>query len=288
MAAKGGRAEDEGWRQRKDGSRFWADAVVTALRDENGRLRGFGKVTRDLIERRRAEEELRLRNSQLEAANKELESFSYSVSHDLRAPLRAIDGFSLAILEDYEAKLDEDGKRHLERIRVAVSRMGILIDDMLNLARIARFEMVRDRVNLSKLAEEVVSDLCAAAPERDVSVSIAPDLIVSGDRNLIRIVLQNLLGNAWKFTAARRAASIAFGRTTNSREPAFFVQDNGAGFDMRYADKLFGVFQRMHSDVTYPGTGVGLAIVHRIIMRHGGRIWAEAEAGRGATFYFVL
>ena len=174
IAAREGRAEDEGWRQRKDGTSFWADAVVTAVRDEKGRLRGFGKVTRDLTERRRAEEELRLRNSQLEAANKELESFSYSVSHDLRAPLRAIDGFSLAILEDYETTLDEEGKNHLERIRAAVSRMGRLIDDMLNLARIARSEMVHDRLNLSKLAEEVVSDLCASAPERKVSVSIAP------------------------------------------------------------------------------------------------------------------
>jgi PAS domain S-box-containing protein len=288
MAARDGRAEDEGWRLRKDGSSFWADAVITAVRDEKGRLRGFGKVTRDLTERRHAEEELRLRNAQLEAANKELESFSYSVSHDLRAPLRAIDGFSLAILEDYEARLDADGKSLLERIRAAVSRMGRLIDDMLNLARIARSEMVRDRVNLSKLAEEVVSDLCAAAPERLVSVSIAPDLIVSGDRNLLRIAVQNLLGNAWKFTACRTDATIAFGRTTNGHEPAFFVQDNGAGFDMQYADKLFGVFQRLHSDTAYPGTGVGLATVHRIIMRHGGKIWAEAEPGQGATFYFVL
>ena len=289
MAARDGRAEDEGWRQRKDGSSFWADAVLTAIRDDKGRLRGFGKVTRDLTEKRRAEEELRLRNTQLEAVNKELESFSYSVSHDLRAPLRAIDGFSLAILEDYGTRLDEDGKSHLERIRTAVSRMGRLIDDMLNLARIARSEMVRDTLNLSKLAEDVVSDLRAAdAPERKVSVSIVPDLIVSGDRNLLRIALHNLLGNAWKFTASRADASISFGRTTNGHEPAFFVRDNGAGFDMRYADKLFGVFQRLHSDATYPGTGVGLATVQRIIMRHGGRIWAEAAPGHGATFYFVL
>jgi light-regulated signal transduction histidine kinase (bacteriophytochrome) len=248
----------------------------------------MGKRSTAQAQLSQSEEVLRLRNAQLEASNKELESFSYSVSHDLRAPLRAIDGFSLAILEDYAAKFDEEGKRQLHRIRAAVSRMGNLIDDMLKLARIARSEIVHNRVNLTKLAEEVISDLRVAAPEREVSISIAPDLTVSGDRNLLRIVLQNLLGNAWKFTAARANASIAFGRTTSGDEVAFFVQDNGAGFDMQYANKLFGVFQRLHSDSTYPGNGVGLATVNRIIMRHGGRIWADAKPGQGATFYFVL
>lgn len=287
-ARRDGRVEDEGWRVRKDGTTFWADVVITALRDERGQLRGFGKVTRDLTERRRAEEELRLRNLQLENANKELESFSYSVSHDLRAPLRAIDGFSLALLEDCGAALDEDGKQHLARIRSAASKMSLLIDDMLNLARISRSHMVRDTVNLSRLAQEILQDLRGSDPERKVSVSITPDLLVSGDRNLLRIALQNLLGNAWKFTSSRATAHIEFGREVDGSQAAFFVKDNGAGFDMQYVDKLFGVFQRLHPDGEYPGTGVGLATVQRIIRRHGGSVWAKAEPEQGATFYFVL
>jgi PAS domain S-box-containing protein len=288
-AKKDGRVEDEGWRVRKDGTTFWADAVITALRDERGNLRGFGKVTRDLTERRKAEEELRLRNAQLENANKELESFSYSVSHDLRAPLRAIDGFSMALLEDCGASLDQNGQKHLERVRSATTKMGLLIDDMLNLARIARSQMVHDQVNLSTLAQEVVEDLRTGTPDRKVSVSITPNLVVSGDRNLLRIALHNLLGNAWKFTSSRADAHIEFGHAIDGGgQAAFFVKDNGAGFDMKYADKLFGVFQRLHSDAEYSGTGVGLATVHRIIGRHGGRVWAKAVPGEGATFYFVL
>jgi PAS domain S-box-containing protein len=287
-ARRDGRVEDEGWRVRKDGTRFWADVVITALRDEKSQLRGFGKVTRDLTDKREAEEELRRRNVQLENANKELEAFSYSVSHDLRAPLRSIDGFSLALLEDCGSTLDENGIRHLERIRSAASRMGRLIDDMLNLARISRSHLVRDTVNLSRMAQEVLDDLKSSGPERGVSISIAPDLVAAGDRNLLRIALQNLLGNAWKFTSRCTDPRIEFGRDLDDGQIAFFVRDNGEGFDMQYADKLFGVFQRLHRDAEYPGTGVGLATVQRIIRRHGGSIWAKSAPGEGATFYFVL
>jgi PAS domain S-box-containing protein len=288
VAAREGRIEDEGWRVRRDGSQFWANVVITALRDEKGRLRGFGKVTRDMTERRSAEEDMETRNAQLEAANEELRAFSYSVSHDLRAPLRAIDGFSLAVLEDYETKLDTEGKTYLQRIRVAAGRMGQLIDGMLNLARISRAGIVRESVDLSPLAEEIAAELQASQPQRKATIVIPPKLPVKGDRLLLRVVLENLLSNAWKFTSERPTTQIEVGMKANGRKTIHFVRDNGAGFDMQHADKLFGVFQRLHRENEFPGTGVGLATVQRIIHRHGGRIWAEAAPGGGATFYFVL
>ena len=288
VAEEQGRVEDEGWRVRKDGSRFWANVVITALRDDKARLRGFAKVTRDMTERRRAEEDMETRNAQLEAANKELQAFSYSVSHDLRAPLRAIDGFSLAILEDYENKLDAEGKTHLQRIRAATGRMGQLIDGMLNLARISRAGMVRENVDLSPLAREIAAELLASQPQRQASIVIPPKLTVKGDRLLLRVVLENLLSNAWKFTYGQPISRIELGTKGNGNETIHFVRDNGAGFDMQHVDKLFGVFQRLHRESEFPGTGVGLATTQRIIHRHGGRIWAEAALGEGATFYFVL
>jgi signal transduction histidine kinase len=231
---------------------------------------------------------LQRQNTQLEAANKELESFSYSVSHDLRAPLRAIDGFSLAILEDYSDKLDADGKDHLQRVRSASQRMGILIDDMLNLSRISRMELSRQRVNLSEIATEIAAELRESAPDRSVEFIIAPNLFAEVDPRLLRIMLTNLLGNAWKFTTKREGARIEFGSSTEVLSQAYFIRDNGAGFDMTYANKLFGAFQRLHSTTDFPGTGIGLAIVQRIISRHGGQIWADAKINAGATFYFVL
>jgi light-regulated signal transduction histidine kinase (bacteriophytochrome) len=229
-----------------------------------------------------------LRNTELTTINKELESFSYCVSHDLRAPLRAIDGFSLALLEDHGDKLPDDGKAQLSRIRVATGRMGRLIDDMLRLARIARSEIVRDDIDISRLAREIVAQLRSSEPTRQVDIDIAPNLTVSGDRQLLRAMLENLIGNAWKFTSKRSDAHIEFGVIDRGSGLTYFVRDNGAGFDEQYADKLFGVFQRLHSDEEFSGTGVGLAATQRVVNKHGGRIWAEGAVDRGATFYFVL
>jgi PAS domain S-box-containing protein len=416
VATEQGRFEDEGWRVRKDGSRFWANVVVTALRGETGDLRGFGKVTRDMTERKKieqalqtseekfrnvaetandaiisandqgriiyvnraaartfsysaeemigqpltllmparfhsahlqgferflktgeahiigktveltgrrkngtefplqfslsswktaegifftgilsditerklAEEEMRLQNAQLDAANKELEAFSYSVSHDLRAPLRSIDGFSQALLEDCVEKLDEAEKSHLHRIRAATQRMGLLIDDLLNLSRVSRAEMRRERINFSALARSIATELQKTQGERGVECRIEDGMEVIGDPHLLRVVLENLLGNAWKFTSKRASAQIEVGRTNHNGTQAFYIRDNGAGFDPAYTGKLFGAFQRLHGMTEFPGTGVGLASVQRIIHRHGGTVWAEGAIERGASFYFTL
>jgi PAS domain S-box-containing protein len=415
-AATQGRYEEENWRVRKDGSRFWADVVITAVRDEAGALRGFAKVTRDLTERQRAEAALRASEerfrilavtandailsadregrityfnpgaerifgfaaaevsgkplstlmperfiaahragfarylatrearvvgktvelagrkkdgtefplelslaswthgaeiaftaivrditarkqgeaelqryaAQLEAANKELEAFSYSVSHDLRAPLRSIDGFSQALLEDYADRLDAAGQDYLQRVRAATQRMGALIDDLINLSRLTRSEMQIDAVDLSALATGIAAELARDDPKRQVEFAITPGLVARADGGLIRVVLHNLLANAWKFTSGRPHAVIEFGTAAQDGGTTYFVRDNGAGFDMAYAAKLFGAFQRLHGVAEFPGTGIGLATVQRIIHRHGGRVWAEAAPDRGATFYFTL
>ncbi len=287
-ATRAGRYEEENWRVRKDGSRFWADVVITAVRDERGMLLGFAKVTRDLSERRRAEAEIRARTAQLEAANKELEAFSYSVSHDLRTPLRSIDGFSQVLQEDSAARLDEEGRGHLRRIRAATARMAQLIDDLLHLARVSRAELQSVPVDLAAVAQGIIAELRQREPGRAVEFVCADPALVRGDPALLRIVLENLLGNAWKFTASRRPARIEFGVAQQDGRPAYFVRDNGAGFDMTYADKLFGAFQRLHSAKEFEGTGIGLATVQRIIHRHGGRVWAESTVDKGATFYFTV
>lgn len=416
VAAAEGRLEDQGWRVRKDGSRFWADVVMTPLRNTSGTLRGFSKVTRDLTERRRVEEALRdseerfrslvetahdaivsadtqgiivsfnpaaervfgysqeealgqslallmperfhqphwqglrryvvtsqarvigttvemvgkrkdgaefplelslaswkskentfftgiltditerkkaedairERSAQMQAANDELEAFSYSVSHDLRAPLRAIDGFSQAFLEDYGAKVDETGQDYLRRVRAATQRMGQLIDDLLDLSRVTRAEMRRETVDLSALAHSVVAELSKMQPSRQVKFVIADGLKVEGDSRLLRLVLENLLGNAWKFTARRAQARIEFQPAERDGQIAYCVRDDGAGFDPQYAQRLFGPFQRLHTVEEFPGTGVGLATVQRIVHRHGGRVWAEGTPDGGAAFYFTL
>lgn len=245
-------------------------------------------VYREMHKRHKAEEELRQSNARTEAANKELQAFSYSVSHDLRAPLRGIDGFSLALLEDCGDKLDADGKDYLLRIRNATARMAKLIDNLLELARMTRTEMLAEEVDLSALAEEVAAQCRAADPLRSAAFAIASGLTLRGDRILMRALLENLLGNAWKFTSKKTEARIEFGVHRKGGNSVFFVKDNGAGFDMRYADKLFGVFQRLHDMSEFPGTGVGLATVQRIINRHGGRVWAESKPEEGATFYFQI
>lgn len=287
-AALQGQVEDEGWRIRKDGSKLWANVVVTALHDEEETLTGFCSVTRDMTERRQSEEAIQRKNAELEAANKELDAFSYSVAHDLRAPLRAIDGFSLALLEDYKDQIPTGAKGYLDRVRNGASRMGQLIDDLLKLARVSRQQIERSQVDLSRLAEEVATQLQSSSPGRQVRFVITPGISVSGDRSLLRIVLENLLGNAWKFTSKRPDAKVELGMQNGAGEQVVYVSDNGSGFDMQYADKLFGVFQRLHRESEFPGTGVGLATVQRIISRHGGRVWAEAAPGEGATFYFVV
>jgi PAS domain S-box-containing protein len=287
-AKEDGRFEDDGWRVRKDGTRFWANVVVTPLDDDAGRLRGFVKITRDVTEKRKAEQEIVRRSMELEAANKELESFSYSVSHDLRAPLRGIEGFSQALEEDYERELDTTARDYLRRIRVATHRMGELIDDLLNLSRVTRAEIYREQVDLSRLASEILQEFSRQEPARRVSLKISPDLKAEGDARLIRVALQNLIGNAWKFTSKLREAEIEFSETRLNGDHAYFVRDNGAGFDQAYVSRLFGAFQRLHPVNEFPGTGIGLATVQRIIHRHGGRVWAEGIVNRGATVYFTL
>jgi|CXWL01.1.fsa_nt_gi signal transduction histidine kinase len=228
------------------------------------------------------------RAAQLEAVNRELEAFSYSVSHDLRAPLRHINGFSQALVEDYYGKLDETGKGYLQAMRDATREMGQLIDDLLELARVTRSEMHQQPVDLGELAAGILAKMQKRSPERKVRVNIQKGLVAIGDKPLLEIALINLLGNAWKFTAKQEDAEIVFGQARSNGHADYFVRDNGAGFDMDYVDKLFGAFQRLHSMSEFEGTGIGLATVQRIVRRHGGRVWAEGAVNQGATFYFTL
>ncbi len=272
--------------RRKNGEDFPARMSYSAEKTPQG-LTTVVVIT-DITERRKAEEQLKQRTLELEAANKELEAFTYSVSHDLRAPLRSIDGFSQALLEDYLDKLDEPGKDYLQRVRSAAQRMGVLIDDLLSLSRVTRSDMRSEAVDLSALAQSIAEELRETQPERRVTFIIAPGLTASGDVRLLRVLMENLLSNAWKFTGHHPQARIEFGVTQVSGKETFFVRDDGAGFDMTYVDNLFGVFQRLHSQDEFPGTGIGLATVQRIIHRHGGQVWAKGAVEEGATLYFTL
>ncbi|HET9402771.1 MAG TPA: ATP-binding protein [Candidatus Acidoferrales bacterium] len=276
-----------------------AEAAVTARRTRILQLIGgifatgmvvgvFLLFLRENSARASAETRLRHANAQLRSTNRELEAFSYSVSHDLRAPLRGIDGFSQALLEDHSAQLDEQGKVYLQRVRTAVQRMGSLIDDLIGLSRIARTQLGREAVDLSQLARTVAEEVRNSDSARTAQFSIAPDLRAEGDPRLLRVVFQNLFGNSYKFTSKRERAQIEFGRTNENGKSAFFIKDNGAGFDPEYSSRLFGAFQRLHAASEFPGTGIGLATVQRIIHLHGGDIWAKGEPGRGATFFFTL
>ena len=223
-----------------------------------------------------------------EASNRELEAFSHSVAHDLRAPLRGIDGFSQALLEDWGDRLDAQGQQHLRYVRESAQLMARLIDDMLTLSRVTRSEMTRVLVDLSALARAAAARLERSDPNRRVEFVIAEGLVGTGDPRLLAVVFDNLLGNAWKFTSRRAAARVEVGAASSDGRPSYFVRDNGAGFDMAYAGKLFGVFQRLHTTHEFEGTGVGLATVQRIIARHGGRTWAEGKVDGGATIHFTL
>jgi light-regulated signal transduction histidine kinase (bacteriophytochrome) len=234
------------------------------------------------------EQRVEQRTHELRMANRELESFAYSVSHDLRAPLRAIEGFSSLLEKEYVPQFDERGKDYFRRVRGGATRMGILIDDMLKLSKISRQEMHRELVDLSALVREAAEDLQGAEPERKVEWGIAPQVSAQGDQGLLRVVVQNLIGNAWKYSSKHATARIEFGVVEWNGRPAFFVRDDGDGFDMSHADKLFGAFQRLHSPGEFPGTGIGLATVKRIVHRHGGEVGAEGKTGAGATFYFTL
>jgi PAS domain S-box-containing protein len=283
-----------------DGKKIWLRTSKVPLRDARGEIRGVLGTYEDITTRRQAEEEIRTlnaelerrvaeRTAQLEATNKELESFSYSVSHDLRAPLRSLDGFSQALLEDYADKLDEQGHHYLNSISNSARRMNHLIEDLLKLSRLIQGELHRVPVDLSSMAHDLAREMQQLEPDRVVEFVIADRLTAYADERLIGIVMENLLNNAWKFTSKLPEAHIEFGSyVTPEKEMVFFVSDNGAGFDMAYADRLFGAFQRLHTDKDFPGTGVGLATVKRIVHRHGGRVWVESEPDHGATFYFTI
>jgi light-regulated signal transduction histidine kinase (bacteriophytochrome) len=227
-------------------------------------------------------------SKELEQANQELEAFCYSVSHDLRAPLRAIDGFSKLLIETYGDRLDAEGHRYLNRVRAGTHKMSILIEDLLDLSRIGRAPLRKESIDLSELARNVIADLREKDPSRQVTVEIAAGLTARGDTRLINVVLVNLLDNAWKFTAKTAEARIIVGQKNNETETVFFIQDNGAGFDMAYADKLFAPFRRLHLESEFEGTGIGLATVLRVVARHGGRIWADSALEKGTTFFFTL
>lgn len=286
------------WRhKKKDGSIIYVEINSHQLNFDGKRARLV--LANDVTERRKVEQEIQQlnetleqkvieRTSELKAVNQELASFSYSVSHDLRAPLRALDGFSLALLEDYEDKLDSTGKNYLQRIRIGSQHMARLIDDLLNLSRVTRAEITKGKINLSKIVKEITENLQERQPRESVTFEINENIYAMGDERLVRIALENLIGNAYKFTSKCEAAKIVFGKKKSGKEVVYFVSDNGAGFDIKYADKLFGAFQRFHSTQEFEGTGIGLATVLRVINKHGGRIYAESEVGKGTTFYFTL
>ncbi len=275
--------------QRRNGERFSARLSLSLRYDGKGHPCGIAGIAIDISERKQAEAELERQRLALENTNRELEAFSYAVSHDLRAPLRALNGFSQALLEDYGPVLDDNAHDYIRRLRSATLRMSDRIDSLLTLSRLSRSEMQRQPLDLSRMAHAIAEQLQASDPQRQVKWEIAGDIRAEGDEQMLNAVLDNLLGNAWKYSARNPRARIRFeARQDGDGNSVYVVSDNGVGFDMRFADKLFGAFQRLHHETDFPGSGVGLATVARIVHRHGGRVWAEAEPGKGARFYFTL
>ncbi len=280
---------------RKDGSTIWVNLTVSAVSDESGNLKFVVGVVEDISARKRAEEvidklneDLTARAAELDRLNRELEAFNYTVAHDLRKPLTVINGYCQAIRELCGDKLDEQCTGYLQEAYNGTLRMNRLIDALLNFSRMARCEIKPEPVDLSALAREITLELRTAEPERPVTFAVAEGVTADGDPALLRVVLENLLGNAWKFTSKKEDAVIEFGAAEIEEKPACYVRDNGAGFDMAYAEKLFLPFQRLPGADEFKGHGIGLATVERIIRRHGGRVWAEGEPDRGATFWFTL
>jgi PAS domain S-box-containing protein len=287
-AAREGRFEEEGWRVRKDGSEFCANIVISAVRDRSDALIGFVKVTHDLTERQAARDRARAQAQALKIANAELEAFTYSVSHDLRAPIRQLEGFSRILVEHLGEDIDPQAAQYLRRIQEASLQMSRLVDDLLQLAQIGRQDPKPRRISLDSLVRDVLANVRAEITDRQVEwrVEQLPEIVC--DPGLMHVVFTNLLSNAVKYTRSREKAVIEIGRMFKDGQTVIFVRDNGVGFDMKYADKLFGVFQRLHRAEEYEGTGVGLATVYRIIRKHNGSIWAEAAPDEGATFFFTV
>jgi PAS domain S-box-containing protein len=290
-----GRVTAEELRLKTLGGREFDAAITAVMKTDAAGNVYFDGIVEDISERKKSERQiqqlndsLRARSKDLETINQELEAFSYSVSHDLRTPLRAMDGFSSKLLQDYADILDDKGRDRLNRVRAAAQRMAALIDDLLKLSRVSRTEIKLESVDLTKLANDIMGELGEGDPQRQVQFFVEPELVAQGDARLLQLVMANLLENAWKFTGQRDVARIEMGGRDESGEVTYFVRDNGAGFDMSYAEKLFGAFQRLHDSNEFPGTGIGLATVQRVIHKHGGRIWADSAVDQGATFYFSL
>lgn len=283
----------------KSGKQMILDTIKAPIHDAQGKVVGLVMISRDITDRKMAEEEIRMLNAQLEqrvkertaqldAANKELEAFSYSVSHDLRTPLRSIDGFAHAIAEDYQDRLDDTGRAYINRMRLAVKKMTELIEAMLSLSRMTRGEIQHEAVDLSMIARKISDELKAKEPQRQVEFIIQDGIVANGDARMLNIVLDNLISNAWKFTSKHPVARIEFGEKVFEGNTEYFVRDDGAGFDKSYDAKLFSAFSRLHTEAEFPGIGIGLATVARIIHRHGGKVRAEGAVEKGATFYFSL
>lgn len=296
-ALAAGRCEDEGWRYNKEGKPFFANTIITALYNADGSLKGFAKVTRDITQQKKLEaenkllheqleEKVRQRTRELEIVNKELEAFSYSVSHDLRTPLRGISGYSMMLKEDYGSKLDAEGVRIMDAILSNTKKMGQLIDDLLTFSKMARLETIYESIDMNRLVQSCLEDLTNEPSGHINTIAALP--ACSGDASMLRQVWFNLLENAIKYSSKKEKPQIEIGAKDDQGFHVYYVKDNGAGFDMKYANKLFGVFQRLHRQDEFEGTGLGLALVKRIISKHGGEIWADASPNNGATFYFSL